>query len=123
MIPEDRVLIKDNLLQKLDELVWQVSRHEGLDSDRHILWVLCFTEGSLDHLVDELTTVSVLWVKDDLPEVWITTPNEVASLTLEERVLIAHLEGEKKVEGERDIKQVDNHVITNRISLPDCCYA
>lgn len=94
MIPEDGVFIQHDLLEQLDELVWQVSRHEGLDCDRDILWVLGLTESSLDHLVDKLATVAVLNIEDNLPEFWVTTTNKVASLTLEQGVLIADLERE-----------------------------
>ena len=94
MIPEDGVFIQHDLFEQLDELVWQVSRHEGLDSDGHILRVLCLTESSLDHLVNKLATVAVLNVEDNLPELWVTTTNKVASLTLEQGVLIADLEGD-----------------------------
>lgn len=41
MLAEDRV-IQDNLLQKLNELIGKVSSHEGLDCDRHLLWILGF---------------------------------------------------------------------------------
>lgn len=91
MIPEDGVFIQHNLLEQLDELIWQVSRHEGLDRDRDILWILGLTESSLDHLVDKLATVAVLNIEDNLPELWVTTTNKVASLTLEQGVLIADL--------------------------------
>ena len=91
MIPEDGVFIQDNLLEQLNELIWQIGRHEGLDRHGDILWILGLTEGSLDDLVDELTTVAVLNVEDNLPELWVTTANQVASLTLEQRVLIANL--------------------------------
>lgn len=91
MIPEDGVFIQHNLLEQLDELIWQVSRHEGLDRDRDILWILGLTESSLDHLIDKLATVAVLNIEDNLPELWVTTTNKVASLTLEQGVLIADL--------------------------------
>ena len=96
MIPEDRVFIQDDLLEQFNELIWQISRHEGLDSDGDILRVLGLTEGSLDDLVDELTTIAVLNVKDNLPKFWVTATNQVASFTLEQRVLIANLERGKE---------------------------
>ena len=84
MIPEDGVLIQDNLLKQLNEFIGKVSRHEGLYRHGNILWILSLTEGSLNHLVNELATVSILWVKDNLPEFWFTAPHKVAGLTLEE---------------------------------------
>ena len=92
MVSEDRVLIQHNLLQQFDQLIWQVSCHEGLDSHGHILWVLGLTEGSLDHLVYEWTTIGVALIEDLSPEVSVTTPDQVAGLTLEQRVLIANLQ-------------------------------
>ena len=100
MIPEDGVFIQDNLLEQLNELIWQIGRHEGLDRHGYILWILGLAEGSLDDLVDELTTVAVLNIKDNLPELRITTANQVASLTLEQRVLIANLEREREGKSE-----------------------
>jgi hypothetical protein len=98
VIPEDRVFIQDDLLEQLNELVWQVSRHEGLDRDGDILWVLGLAEGSLDHLIDELATEAVLNIKDNLPELWVTTTNQVAGLTLEQGILIANLEKRREIE-------------------------
>ena len=49
VLTEDRV-IQDDLLQEFDELVGQVSGHEGLDSDRDLLWVLGLRQGCLHHL-------------------------------------------------------------------------
>lgn len=105
MIPEDGVFIQHNLLEKLDELVWQVGRHECLDCDRDILRVLGLAEGSLDNLIDQLTTVLVLDIEDNLPELWVATTNEVASLTLEQRVLITNLEIER-IRGKKLSKNV-----------------
>lgn len=39
VLTEDRV-VQHNLLQKLNQLVGEVSGHEGLDSDGHFLWIL-----------------------------------------------------------------------------------
>ncbi len=39
MIREDRVL-QDDLLEKLDEFIWQIGGHEGLHSHGDILGVL-----------------------------------------------------------------------------------
>lgn len=52
---KDRV-IQDNLLQKLDELIGKVSRHEGLDCDRHLLRILSLRQGCLDNLQQRGTT-------------------------------------------------------------------
>ena len=60
MVPKDGVLIQDNLLEQLNELVWQISCHEGLDGHGDILRVLGLAESGLYHLVDELATVGVL---------------------------------------------------------------
>ena len=49
VLTEDRV-IQDDLFQQLYELVGQVSGHEGLDSDRHLLRVLGLGQSSLYHL-------------------------------------------------------------------------
>ena len=91
MIPEDGIIIQHNLLKQFNEFIRKVSRHECFDSHRDIFRILCLTKRRLDNLVDKLTTVAVLWVEDNLPEVWITTSDEVACLTLEEGVLIANL--------------------------------
>jgi hypothetical protein len=39
MVGEDRVL-KDDLLEELDEFIWQIGGHEGLHSHGDILGVL-----------------------------------------------------------------------------------
>lgn len=49
VLAEDRV-IEDNLLQQLNQLVGQVCSHEGLDCDRHLLWVLGLRQRCLHHL-------------------------------------------------------------------------
>lgn len=43
-------VIKDNLLQKLNELVGKVGGHEGLDGDRHFLRILGLRQGCLNNL-------------------------------------------------------------------------
>ena len=50
MVSEDGALVKDNLLQQLDQFVGKVSRHECLDGDRDVIWVGRLVESSLDHL-------------------------------------------------------------------------
>lgn len=49
VLAKDRV-VQDNLLQKLDELIGKVSGHEGLDCDRHLLWILGLRQSCLDNL-------------------------------------------------------------------------
>lgn len=49
VLAEDRV-IQDDLLQQLDQLIGKVSSHEGLDCDRHFLWILSLRQGCLHHL-------------------------------------------------------------------------
>lgn len=52
---KDRV-IQDNFLQKFDELIGEVCSHEGLDCDRHLLWILSLRQGCLDNLQQRGTT-------------------------------------------------------------------
>lgn len=49
VLAEDRV-IKYDLLQQFNQLIWQVCGHEGLDCDGHLLWVLRLRQGRLHHL-------------------------------------------------------------------------
>lgn len=49
VLAEDGV-IQDDLLQQLDQLIGEVGSHEGLDCDRHFLWVLSLRQGRLHHL-------------------------------------------------------------------------
>ena len=52
---EDRV-VQHNLLQEFNEFVRQVSGHEGLDCDGHLLGVLSLRQSSLHHLQKENET-------------------------------------------------------------------
>ena len=97
MIPKDGIIIQHNLLKQLDEFIRKIGRHECLDSHGDIFRVLRLAERRLDNLVDELTTVAVVWVEDNLPELWFTTSDEVASLTLKQGVLIANLKTHSNV--------------------------
>lgn len=49
MLAEDGV-VEHDLLQELDQLVGKVCCHEGLDRDRHLLWVLGLRQSRLHHL-------------------------------------------------------------------------
>ena len=42
-----------NLLQKLDELIGQVSSHKGLDGHRDLLWILGLRQCCLHNLRDD----------------------------------------------------------------------
>lgn len=92
MIPKDGIIIQHNLLKQLDEFIRKIGRHKCLDSHGDIFGILRLTKRRLDHLVDELTTVGVFWIEDNLPKIWITTSDEVAGLTLKQGVLIAYLQ-------------------------------
>ena len=82
-VSEQRILIQHNLLQQLDQLVWQVGSHEGLHSLRHILGILSLGESCLDHLINQLTSVRILLVQNYAPQVVVTTSDQIASLALE----------------------------------------
>ena len=101
MVPEDGVLIQDNLLQQLDQFIGQVGRHEGLHSHRDVVGILCLAESGLHHLVDERPSVLVVFVQYAPPEVSVTSTDKVASLTLEQGVVVANLMGEKR--GDRSL--------------------
>lgn len=62
MLTEDRV-VQDDLLQELNELIGKVSGHEGLDCDRHFLWILGLRQSSLDNLQREATAALRLMFK------------------------------------------------------------
>ena len=49
VLGEQRV-VKNDLLQELDEFVGQVGGHEGLDGGRHLIRVLCLAQCGLDNL-------------------------------------------------------------------------
>lgn len=49
MLTEDRV-IQNNLLEKFNQLIGQISSHEGFDSNGHLFGVLGLREGGLHHL-------------------------------------------------------------------------
>mmetsp|Transcript_10474 Transcript_10474/g.36145 ORF Transcript_10474/g.36145 Transcript_10474/m.36145 type:complete len:1393 (-) Transcript_10474:82-4260(-) len=84
---EGRVL-EHNLLQQLDQLVWQVGGHEGLDADRDLLWVLALREGSGHDLVDELPAVLALRVQNLGPKIGVHPLHDVPRLDLEHGVLV-----------------------------------
>lgn len=83
MLTEQRVL-KDNLLQQLDEFLGQISTHECLHSARYILRVLCLTQSCLDHLIDQWATIGVILNQNTPPQLCVTTTYEIASLSLEQ---------------------------------------
>lgn len=51
--------------------------------------------GAFSDLVNQLSAVGVFWREDSAPEVWVLSPHEVAGLTLEQGVLVAHLRKEE----------------------------
>ena len=93
MLTEQRVL-EDNLLQQLNELLGQVSTHECLHRTRHVLRILCLTESRLDHLIDQWAAEGVILNQDTPPQLSVTATDEIASLGLEQRVLVANLSRE-----------------------------
>lgn len=62
VLTEDRV-VQDDLLQELNELVGKVGGHEGLDRNRHFLWILRLRQSSLDNLQRETTDAPRLMFK------------------------------------------------------------
>ena len=50
MVSEDGVLVQYNLLQQFNEFIGKIRGHEGLHSDRHVVWVGCLIESCLHHL-------------------------------------------------------------------------
>ena len=90
VLREYRVL-KDNLFEELNQLVGQIGTHEGLDSDGDVFRILGLVQCCLDHLVNEWAAVLVTLVQDSGPYLRVFAVDEIASLSLEERVLIADL--------------------------------
>ena len=82
-------VLQHNFLQQLNQLIGQVSGHEGLHGDGDVLGVLGLGQGGLDHLVDQGSPVLVLVIEDLGPELHVPPLDQVAGLGLEQTVLIA----------------------------------
>jgi hypothetical protein len=82
--------VEHNLLQKFNELVGQISRHEGLDGDRDVVRVLGLRQRSLDDLVNERAPEFVRLNQHLGPEVGVAALDQVARKGLEQRVLVAN---------------------------------
>ena len=89
MIAEYRV-VNDNLFEKFDKLIGQISSHKCLDGDRDVLGVLGLGQCGLNHLVDQGSAVLVFIIENLGPQVHITASDQVAGLRLEQGVLVAH---------------------------------
>ena len=59
MIAEDRI-VQNNLLQKLDELVGEIGRHESLHGDGDVFGILGFWQGCLYYLQNKRKMLSIL---------------------------------------------------------------
>ena len=57
MIAEDRV-VQNNLLQKFDELVGEIGRHESLHGDRDVFGILGLRQGCLYYLQNKRKMVN-----------------------------------------------------------------
>ena len=82
--------VQNNLLEQLNELIRQISRHESLDSDRDVVRVLSLRQRSLDNLVNQRATELVRFDQNFRPELRITAFHQVTSKRLEQRVLVAN---------------------------------
>ena len=108
MLREHRVL-KDNLLEELNQFVGKVGAHEGLNGNGDVFGVLSLVERRLDDLINELATILVTLVKDCGPEVSVLTMDEVTRLSFKERVLIANLEREKEYNNNNNNNNNNRH--------------
>ena len=66
MIRKDRV-VEYNLLEQLNELVREVSRHKCLHGNRDILRILCLSQSRLYDLIDQLSLVLILFQQHQRP--------------------------------------------------------
>ena len=82
--------LKDQTLEQIQEGLGHLSLHEGLHGAADHLRVLTLGQSSVDDLVNNLLLVLVVGVEHALPEGVIHTLNEVASLILEQTVLVGH---------------------------------
>ena len=96
MITEHRAL-QHNLLKQFNKLIGKICCHECLDCDCNIFWILCLTECCLYHLINEWTTELIILLQNMSPKFRITTLYKIASLRLEQTVLIAYLRGAKRI--------------------------
>ena len=90
VVREDRAF-EHNLFQKLNQLIGEVSCHECFHSDRYVLGILGLSQSCLNNLVNERSSELVLIAQHLGPQLHVTSLDQVASLRLEQTVLIARL--------------------------------
>ena len=83
--------LQHGLVQELDEFVGQLGVHERPHGARHLLRIVALRQRRGDDLVDEHALVRVVVRQDLGPQVEVHAVAEVASLRLEERVLVGAL--------------------------------
>ena len=73
--------MENNSLKKFNQVLWQVGIDECLYSDRYFIDVFGLRQGSLDHLLDNVLSMSVRRIKHFGPKAGLLTLNQVAGLS------------------------------------------
>mmetsp|Transcript_5001 Transcript_5001/g.13054 ORF Transcript_5001/g.13054 Transcript_5001/m.13054 type:complete len:1209 (-) Transcript_5001:895-4521(-) len=90
-IPAEGAVLQHNLLQKLNQLVRQLRRHESFDRDAHLLRVLRLRKRGGHHLVNQLAAELVLRIEHERPQLRVHALHHVAALELEQAVAVRHV--------------------------------
>jgi len=83
--------LKNDLLEKLNQLSGHISIDEGLDGDRHTLRVLRLGNGSGNNLVNKRATVHVVGAENVVPDLQVLTFEQVTSLCSEHGIVVGDL--------------------------------
>lgn len=83
--------VKNDLLQQLNQFVWQFSGHESLHSGGNLLRVLGLWKGGGHNLVNNWSSVLVILSQDQSPQFFTLSLNQISGLQSVETVLVGDL--------------------------------